>query len=206
MKSNHTFKAIGFIILSLGTAGCATTRFSSTWKSPDAQPVHLSGQKVLAVCLSASDARRFAAEDILARELTKRGAQGVSSHTLFPAEQVKDVQKIKARLLREGFDGVVTMRVVGQQERVSYTPGTWTGPYYGGFRGYWGYGWGAVYDPGYLSTDTIVSVETLIYSVKQDKLLWAGVSETTDPSTVDEFISELADAVGNEMKKAGLLI
>lgn len=156
--------------------------------------------------MSPSDARRLEAEDVLARKLTERGAQGVASHTLFPTEQVKEVEKVKARLLREGFDGVVTMRVVGQQERVTYTPGVWTGPYYGGFRGYWGYGWGAVYDPGYLSTDTIVSVETLIYSVKQDKLLWAGVSETTDPSKVDAFISELADAVGNEMKKAGLLI
>ncbi|MGH8580981.1 MAG: hypothetical protein ACREVK_13000 [Gammaproteobacteria bacterium] len=206
MKSNNAYKAIAFIILSLCAVGCETSRFSSTWKSPDAQPVHLSGQKVLAVCLSASDARRLEAEDILARELTERGAQGVASHTLFPAEQVKEVQTVKARLLREGFDGVVTMRVIGQQERVTYTPGAWTGPYYGGFRGYWGYGWGAVYEPGYLSTDTIVSVETLIYSIKQDKLLWAGVSETTDPSKVDAFISELADAVGNEMKKAGLLI
>ena len=105
---------------------------------------------------------------------------------------------MKARLLREGFDGVVTLRMLG--------PGVWTGPCYGGFKGYWGYGWGAVYDPGYLSTDTIVSVETLIYSVKQDKLLWAGVSETTDSSKLDAFISEGADAVGNEMKKAGLLI
>jgi hypothetical protein len=206
MKSNNAVKLTAFVILSLGVTGCATTRFTSTWKAPDARPVHLSGQRVLAVCLSASPAKRLAAEDILARELTERGAQGVASYTLFSAEQVKDVEKVKARLLDEGFDGVVTLRVVGQQQRVAYTPGAWTGPYYGGFRGYWGYGWGAVYEPGYLSTETVVSVETLIYSVKQDKLLWAGVSETTDPSKLDGFIGELADAVGDEMKKAGLLM
>lgn len=206
MKTPNAFKAIAFIILSLGAAGCATTSFSYTWKSPDAQPVHLYGQKVLAVCLTTSDAQRLGAEDVLARELTERGAQGVASYTLFPTEQVKDVEKVKARLLREGFDGVVTMRVVGQQERVTYTPGPWTGPNYSGFGGYWGYGWGAAYDPGYLTTETIVSVETLVYSVKQDKLLWAGGSETTDPSKVDTFLREVADAVVNEMKKAGLLI
>jgi len=203
---NNAFKAIAFIILSLGATGCATTNFSYTWKSPDAQPVHLNGQKVLAVCLTTSDAQRLAAEDALARELTELGAQGVASYTLFPAEQVKDVEKVKARLLREGFDGVVTMRVVGQRERVTHTPGPWAGPTYGGFGGYWGYGWESVYDPGYLIKETIVSVETLVYSVKQDKLLWAGVSETTDPSKVDAFLKEVADAVVNEMKKAGLLV
>ena len=60
--------------------------------------------------------------------------------------------------------------------------GGYGAPYYGSFYGYWGYGWGAVYDPGYLRTDTVVMVETLIYSVTQDKLVWAGHSKTTNPS------------------------
>ena len=59
--------------------------------------------------------------------------------------------------------------------------------------------------PGYLETDTIVSVETLVYSLPQDKLLWGGVSETTDPSNLDSFIKEVVKKAGEEIRKAGVL-
>jgi hypothetical protein len=71
--------------------------------------------------------------------------------------------------------------------------------------GYWEFGWGMMGRPGYLETDTIVSVETLVYSLPQDKLLWGGVSETTDPSNLDSFIKEIVKKAGEEIKKAGLL-
>jgi hypothetical protein len=38
---------------------------------------------------------------------------------------------------------------------------------------------------------TIVTVETLIYSLGQDKLIWAGQSQTTNPSKVGPFIREM---------------
>jgi hypothetical protein len=101
------------------------------------------------------------------------------------------------------------MRVVGKDQQVTQTPGGvyWGGPAYATFwgGGFYGYGWGAVYSPGYITTDTIVSVETLVYSLKQDKLVWAGQSETTNPSKVGPFISELVAKVAAEMKKEGLV-
>jgi len=66
--------------------------------------------------------------------------------------------------------------VVGRERQVSYEPGVvWVGPHYRRFwGGYWGYGWGTVYEPGYLREDKVVSVETLVYSFEQDELVWAG--------------------------------
>lgn len=49
-----------------------------------------------------------------------------------------------------------------------------------------------------------MKVETLVYSFEQDELVWAGVSRTVDPSRIDDFISELAAAVTNQMGKDGL--
>ena len=59
----------------------------------------------------------------------------------------------------------------------------WGGPAYATFwgGGYYGYGWGGVYSPGYITTDTIVSVEILVYSLKQDKLVWAAQSADDEP-------------------------
>jgi hypothetical protein len=81
------------------------------------------------------------------------------------------------------------------------------GGYYGG---YYGHGWGATWGPptmsgGEIRTDTIVIVETLVYSLKQNKLVWGGQSRTTNPQDVDELVSELAAAVAEELEKQGLI-
>ncbi|MGH9463987.1 MAG: hypothetical protein ACRD1X_22530, partial [Vicinamibacteria bacterium] len=112
-------------------------------------------------------------------------------------------------ILRDAnIDGAVVMQVVSSEKELTYSSGSsWYGaPYYGSFYGYWGYGWGMAYDPGYLRTDTIVMVETLIYSVTEDKLLWAGRSKTTNPSNLRDFIQELSDGAVKEMEKAGFIV
>ena len=123
-------------------------------------------------------------------------------------EAARDTARARQVLAEQGVDAVLVMRVVGQEQQISYTPGTSMyvgGPYYGSTWGYWGYGWGAAYSPGYMTTDQIVSVESLVYSVSQGKLLWAGQSETTNPEDVESFINELVSAVGNDLRKKGLI-
>jgi hypothetical protein len=185
---------------------CVSTTFTSTWKAPDAQPVNPMGKTVAAVFVSSDESRRRVAEDVLVRKLNERGAHGIATYTLIPTEQLRDMNAVHTRLAQAGVEGVVVMRVVGKSRQISYTPSVATfPPYYRRLSGYWGYGWGAVYEPGYLRTDTLVSVETLVYSLEKDALLWAGTSRTTNPSNIDRFVGELADAVGTEMTKQGLL-
>ena len=142
----------------------------------------------------------------MAREISARGAQGVPAYTVLSDEEVKDQETARAKLESLGFGGVVVMRVVGRETQYSYEPGVWARPYYGHFwGGYWRWGWDTVYEPAYLQADKVVKVETLVYSLVQDQLVWAGVSRTVDPSHIEDFISELAQAVTNQMEKDGLL-
>lgn len=62
-----------------------------------------------------------------------------------------------------------------------------------------------MYEPGYLRTDTVVTVEALVYSMTNDKLTWAASSQTTNPSKVDGFMKELAGKVADQMRKEGVL-
>ena len=50
-----------------------------------------------------------------------------------------------------------------------------------------------------------MSVEILVYSLKQDKLVWAAQSQTTNPSKVGPFIKELVAKAADQMKKEGLI-
>jgi hypothetical protein len=45
-------------------------------------------------------------------------------------------------------------------------------------------------------TNTIVIVETLVYSLRQNKLVWAGESRTTNPTNVDAFVHSRAGGGG----------
>jgi len=95
----------------------------------------------------------------------------------------------------------VVLRVVNDKQRITYQPSTWSSPYYTSFWGYYGYGWGAVYDPGDVRDDRIVSLETLIYSVPRNTLMWPGMSETENPKSPSKTVEEVVKEAVKEMKK-----
>ena len=202
-------RSVLVVTAAVAAAACASTSFNSTWRNPAAEPGNFKGQKVAALVMSKEQSVRFGAEDALARELTARGIVGIAAYSLIPKELVQDKEKAKEFLEKANVVGVVAMRVVGKDQQITQSGGGmyWGGPAYATFwgAGYYGYGWGGVYSPGYIQTDTIVIVETLVYSLPQNKLVWAAQSETTNPSKVGPFIHELVTKAAAEMEKQGLV-
>ena len=189
-------------------AGCGGgTAFRSTWVAPDAKPGSFQGKKVAAVYITTDEGLRRGVETTLAAELTKLGAIGVPAYSIIPVEENKDQAKVKARLAQAGAVGIVTMRLVGRDQEMTSSSGGYYAPpsYASAWSGYWGYGWGGIYDPGYLKTETILHVETLVFSLEQDKLLWAGQSRTSNPPSAPQLVKTLVGKVAAEVKKAGLV-
>ena len=187
----------------VGLSGCAAS-LVSTWKAPDAEPFRLLGEKVAAVVMVSDQSSRFAGEDALARELSARGAQGVPMYTLLAGAQ-PDEARARAAAERAGIAGVVVLRPVRIDKELSSRPISYSGPMYGGFwGGYFGHGFGSVHG-GEIRTDTIVVVETLVYSMGQNKLVWAGQSKTRNPASVERLIANTAKQVADELARQGLI-
>jgi hypothetical protein len=98
------------------------------------------------------------------------------------------------------------MRLVSVDKSATYVPGQayvvpvgYRSMYGWGYGGYGGYG--AVYDPGYVREDQLVNFDTNIYSVADEKLLWASRSQTDNPSSVDQMIDEIIAETAKEMKR-----
>ena len=182
---------------------CATTTFTSTWKAPDAGPVDYAGKKIAAVFLTSEESTRRVAEDALAREFSAHGSVGVASYTLLSSAELKDQARSRAELLDAGCTGSVVMRITGEKERIRSTG--YSTVHYAPYPAYSHWDSGVAYQSDSFTTDTIVSVETLVYDLEQDKLLWGGKSETFEPSEIDEFVVDLATAAAEEMRAAGLL-
>jgi len=187
------------------------------------------GEKVAAVVMMQNETIRKNAEDVLAREITHYGAKGVAMYTLMADPAIGNEAAAKAAIEKAGVKGVVVMRPMGRK-KTTETHTSYSDPYYGGYwGGYYGYGWGSAWaypgssrgalvagppvvygsSPGatetYTTTTEVVEVEVLVYSLKQNMLVWAGTSQSTEPSKVDEFVIQLTAATVKELGGQGLL-
>jgi hypothetical protein len=179
--------------------GCASnnTEMVNSWKEPGIAPRRFN--KVLAVYISKDVALRRAAED----ELAKRLGTAVPAYTDLPDSLLTDRTKAKAWVKQAGFDGAVVMRPVSVDQETTYTPGqAYVVPAgYGSMWGYWGPGWDYAYDPGRVEQDQVVSIEANVYSVPDDKLLWASRTKTYNPESVKQLVNEIVDVTVEEMKR-----
>jgi hypothetical protein len=197
--------AVVVAVASLVGVAEAGTKFKSSWKPPNASPMNFRGQKVAAVVMLNDEKTRNGIEDELAYALRSRNVVGVAAHTLLPPEALKDKEQARARLEEAGVAGAVVLRSVNKVAELSETPASyWVTNYYS-FTDFYGWGWGGIYDPGYVKMDNVFWVETLVFDVKGNKLLWAALSETKNPKRADEFMSDLVSAAAKQLQKEGLV-
>jgi hypothetical protein len=178
---------------------CSTTSFTSTWKDPEVRAGALRGKTVAAIFVTKDANQRRAAEVYIANDLTNRGIKGVTGYTVL-ADNRGDGDAARETLRAAGVDAAIVMRVMGKDQKTTYRPGT-TSAFYGGFSPYYSYGYASISTPASVSTDTIISVETLIYRLKDDKLMWASVSRTTNPDNLSSLIDDTADAIAKQASR-----
>ena len=203
----QTPKAVWLFGMVIAAAGCATaTAFSSTWRNPETKPVKLQGQKVLALVISTQETTRRGAEDTIAAQITARGAQGVAAWTILPTADVQNEDRAKAALAQSGAVAVVTMEIV-PQARNTPSPNVRVAmgvsnrqSFWGNYRWAWSNAWHSGPPP-----NASVWVETMLYSLEPDELLWAGRSRTVNPGAAEGLFAEVANAAANEIEKAGRL-
>jgi hypothetical protein len=125
----------------------------------------------------------------------------VAGYTLVDDEELRDRDAVRARLEAAGVDGAVVFRLAAVEERERWVPPT----SYGTMWGYWGWAGPMVYEPGYLTTDQYVQIETALYRVDDARLVWAGRSQTINPTSVEDLIDEVVQVSVAELRKERLI-
>lgn len=195
----------GLLLLIAAGVVTAAPKFLAVWKAPDVSRLNFGGRKVAALVITDDQSLQVSGEEALDRELIARGVSGVATYRIVPREELKSPEKAKGWYERAGVEGVVAFRPVSYDKERSYTPEIWSTSYYQTFWSYYSYSWQGVYVPGSSRETTTVVVETLIFSVPRDKLLWAATSETKNPKQLQSFVKELVAAAADEMKKMKLV-
>ena len=189
----------------LAISSCSSTKITSTWREPNKEISLNKLNKVLVVALFQNETSRRKAEDQMVSYFY---GKGVASYNYLDKDvSTKNENAIREKIKNDGFDGAVTMRLLDVDKEDVYSRGNISmyPSYYRNFSGYYFRNWGYFSDPGYYSTTKTYTVETNVFSIKEDKIIWSGITKTTDPSGVTKMTDEIGKAVFNEMVKEGFI-
>lgn len=179
------------------------TTFISSWRSPTAQPLKVKGAKIAAIVIMNDTASRRAAEDQLASDISSRGGVGVPMYKLTETTTVGEEPIARDALAKADVRGVVVIHP-GNTETEPAPVDYNKAPYNTYWDGYYSYGFGSPWE-NRPTTQSFVSVETLVYSLAQNQLVWAGRSKTVNPATLNALISDVSKATATELANAMLL-
>jgi hypothetical protein len=147
----------------------------------------------------------FTSEDaVLRRDMENRIAariQGaVPSHRSIPIEQLTDTQAVRAIVQRDGYDGVIVMRLVSVEQRSADSARTLTPP----TESLWQYlrrTPRAAFTPG---REIAITMESSVYAVNDGKLVWVSRSTSFNPLSTRDLVGTIVDASIDEARKQRL--
>ncbi|HMG82419.1 MAG TPA: hypothetical protein VK559_05250 [Ferruginibacter sp.] len=201
------------LILALAV-GCFFVSFSQTqvlnsWKDPNTSIANPSVHKIIVAALLYNQSVRRNVEDYM---VTLYPGVATQSYLILGGDSILSDENGESRRLRSlGYDGVVIMKQTDKNSTQQYVPGAGGNYYYRTWGGYWHHGWGRVYydpgPPGAVRTLNNWFVQVNIYSLvnNDNKLVWSGNTETTNPGGRVPLFTDVCDAVRSQMVSDGFL-
>lgn len=191
--------------LVLALISCSNTQIISSWREPNKELKISNLTKVMVVALFKNKTTSHLAEDEMVRYLN---GKGIVSYDYFNTNfNLQNEDAIRTKIKKDGFDGAVTMRLLDVEKETKYSQGSigFYPMYYQTFSGYYFRNWNNYNEPGYYSTTKIFTVETNVYSIKEDKIIWTGLTETTDPEGVNKMTKEITKVIFKKMLEEGFI-
>ena len=186
----------GFIL-----AGCASTSLQSAWydTSYSGGPF----RKVLVVGVGASLADRRVFEDVFAQQMNAAGMQGIPGYQFLPDDARQNEPGWNQGVASSGCDGLLLVRVLGVDTKTQVTTTMVPGPiYFGPYGRPWGPQMVAVPE---VTQYDVANVETNLFDVKTKRVVWAGTTQTFNPTTVAQETPGFAKLIIGQLAARGLI-
>jgi len=183
-----------FALLLLATGCGSSTSIMNSWSAPGETFTRDQYKKVIVLVMAKEEQVRKMAEDQIAADYEVMNA----SHTLFTLKQLgEDTLKYKNMIKEQGYDAILVMRLITVKAKSTFAQGGHNQAYSQN---------GIYYFPDYVNSGTYVTdmdyiIASNIFSLKNEKLLWSGVTESTNPKKLDKLISQVAKEIVYKMKE-----
>jgi hypothetical protein len=185
--------------VALALAACASTTIRDAWTDPAYQGGPFRRVLVLGVSRDVPERRVF--EDTMARRIEAAGTQAVPAYRYLPEGTKADEPSLDRAVRESGADALLMSRIRSIDRRTSVS--TVMVPASVGFGWYpWYSGWYPVTD---VRQYDIAVVETSVFETGTKRVVWTGVTETYEPTSVERDAPGFADVIANALARRGLL-
>jgi hypothetical protein len=184
------------IVMALVLGACSTVSITNQWRDPSwAGPP---ASSVVVVGISRSDVMRRIFEDTFAQQLQAAGVQASASYTQIPPGSGGSV-RLHDLVKGSGAQAVLVTRVQRVEQKISVSP---SGPYYGGFYGWYGGAWASTPD---IHQYEVVTLETSVWDARSEKLIWSVTTENVATNDIPKTSTQLAQTLIPKLRADGIL-
>jgi hypothetical protein len=179
-------------------AACASTRIINRWEKPGFTGPAF--KKVLVAAVFKQDVTMRSVEDAFVRQMAAIGVTGLSSYNYLPNNNNPTKEQFQQALQQSGAEALLLIRLDRVDKQTEFVPG------YAAPGDYWAWSWDdGYYVPPMAYQFDIVVVETKLFDVKTQELVWGAITETVDPHDTNREIAGFAKAIIQGMRKDGVL-
>ncbi|VAW52759.1 hypothetical protein MNBD_GAMMA05-547 [hydrothermal vent metagenome] len=187
-------------------SSCANTKISQSWVEPNHKKAY---NDILVIGIAESQQNRRAYESYFVEELQTVGVEGEASYKLVKDSKI-DREIVTKAIKGLEIDAVIVTHLVGVDEETVYRPSMdympmYGGGYYGGLYSYYPHVNTYVHRPGYYTTHETYTLETNLYDVESEELVWSARSRTFAPESVDEVITDLTKLLIKDLSEKNLI-
>lgn len=205
-RMNPPRSLIALLVIVAAASAAAAPKFESVWKAAEVSKLKFAGKKIAALVITDDQPLQMSGEESLVKELSARKVTAVPTYRMMPREEMMSAERARPWFEKAGIQGVVALRPVSYQAAGRRAPVVWSS-YSQSFYGYYGMGWSGNVGVGIsLSKDPAsVVVETLVFNLEPERLVWAATSETKNPKNVQQVVGDLIEEVVKEMRDMKLV-
>jgi hypothetical protein len=182
------------------TASCATTKMTHVWRDDTYRGAI---RKVVVIGIFKEPDTRKIFEDEFADRLRARGVDATASRKIASDAEMPDKDVVIRKIREFGADTVLVTRVVDMETVKTSVPGQ--GYAVPSYYGYYGMYYGYSYRPGYTLQEGFAYLETNLYNVGDEKLIWSGRSTTKLSATRYELIQAFVKTMIDGLSDAKLI-
>jgi hypothetical protein len=203
MRALHRLTAA--LVVPVLFAGCASTKLTGVYVAPE-KPLP-AVKKVLVIAVSSKLAYRQTVEYEFVEGFKNYGVEAVASIDIMSPEQELKKEEVEAAIEGRSIDSVIVTRLMGIDTEVRQAPSSAVvaSSGYGGYYGYYHSAYVVAYVPGALETYDNILLETKLYNIDREDVIWSAQSKTFDPASVEQLSTALTNAVLWRMAKDGVL-
>jgi hypothetical protein len=200
---NSVISLIVVVFVGVLFNGCESTKSTQTWVDKSFKGKTVSNILVIGVASDESNRRLF--EKTFVQQLNAVGVTAVSSVDVIaiPADQKLEKETILEVVNKFKNDAVLVTHIAGIDKRKSYNPAVYSMGvnYYGRY----GYYHANRIKASSVSSHTKLFLETELFDVASEKLMWSGQSQTWETDSIKKLIDGVIKIAVKEMQKNKLL-